>query len=112
MVKFREITIKEHWPHGYIRGGRPALKCTVELQYGPGTYETVKVDLVPEAVSAVVQLAVQKAMDQLTLDPASIDVVGSAKPEAAEEEIPEAPVVLDSEPMVIAEADAEAEEML
>lgn len=94
MVKFREIEIKEHWPHGYIRGGRPAIKCTVELQYGPGAYETVKIELTPDDVSAVVQLAIQKAMGRLTIDPASIDVNGSPKPEpepSEGEKIPAAP---------------------
>lgn len=75
-MRIKKVELKEHFT-GYGRGAKPGLKCVVTLAYGEQSHETFAVELQPEAVREVVVLAATKAMDQISLDPESIDVVGS-----------------------------------
>lgn len=104
MLKFKSIKLAEHYP-GIGRGMRPGYKCSVELQIGEKAYDTIKIDLSDDEVREVIGQAVAKAVERVTFDPATIDVIGTAgvpypdepaapePPEFAEvEEAPAAPV--------------------
>jgi hypothetical protein len=96
MLKFKEISLKASYP-GFGKGARPAYDCAVELQYGEHSYETFKADLDPDEVRQVITLAVNKAIERLTIDFDSIDVEGSAgEDRSADLEAPEFSKAIDA----------------
>jgi len=90
MLKFKEINFKQFYP-SIGTGMKPGYTCQVELQIGPNSWDSIKIDLAPDEVREIVALAVDKAMARLTLDPSSINVDGVAGQPL--EEVDEAPVL-------------------
>lgn len=101
MLKFKEITLKAHYP-GFGKGARPGYSCTVEMQHGEHSFDSVAITLDPEAVREVIAFAIGKALEKLTFDPATLNVEGHAGEERLAE--PVSPPDMLVEPMVI-EAD-------
>lgn len=91
MVQFKSIELKEVHPFGYARGAKPGYECVVTIQPGEASYEKIKIPLSSEATRDVITLAVQKAMEQLIIDPATINTEGTPGDPVEEEVTEEAP---------------------
>lgn len=99
MLKFKEIQLKEHYA-AIGRGMQPGYQCTVTLQHGDKSYDTIRLELSADAVRDVIALAASKAVEQLSFDADSIRV--EPVPGELREEEPAPPLNMPAEPMVIA----------
>lgn len=106
MLTFKAIELKPFYP-GYGRGATPGYKCSVTLQHGDRSFDTIEVELSPDAVRDVIACAVAKAMESFKIDLETLDVSGSAG-DPQPDEAPTPPDMM-TEPMVISADDAAPE---